>query len=641
MKKFDSDIDLSSMKDITDYREIPWNLICWRNVNLASMAEEQYRIDNGDAPSRDVIDPILRSALSGPDRVMWLNAIAERVPSDETAMVTLMADSLERILKANSDSSGLLFRIYDPAYGIWMEEGGEPLSTGKTVLSIVMDMVTDFVRSCEQACNLLRVMVDIAAPNAGPRPPAAAGAAAVSAWQVLADARKAAEGSVSRIERFVGAVLDGRYRNVLQGLRSRLSVPVTTWDTNTRWIVAEDGAIDLSTISLGGSASMVDHHPEAMTTFRVTASLLASVLNDGISEWEKGIKKVLPDEKVRVYLQKRYGAALLRRPGSVGKSLVWQFGMGDTAKSTVQECIAGRNGVFAPYAITTDSTVLTRAGERTGASDRFKAYARGKCFALINELDDGDKLSQSVLKSLTGGDTVTGTAKYANAVEYSFTATMFVSSNHPPMLPLGDTAAAKRIHVVPFTHKLYVRSKNPEEWAAAPEEHRADENWIDKVLADPIERSAILVWVLDGLTLFVRDGLGDLPDVMVQANEEFTAEADPVATMVRSLLGEEGFEDRPWIKVYSDLEWEQYGFEYNDMLTVRQFENLLTIRANELRMVKVGEEVPISFMRSAKHMLNELGGKKKKIRVDGKTVWAYSRVRVQPGILAIMGGVQA
>lgn len=630
LRTFKNDVDREYFEQFDDYHKIPWDVACWWNTGFANMSSEWAKIKNGDIYPYDVIGDEFRGALAGTNKEQWYNAIAERIPADESTFVLYLSGVVGRVIKANADSLGKVFMVYDAIQGIWIEENTTMMSNGNTVTAEVSGVITAFVEHIRKARMILLEMANIAFPDAGPKPPAQAGQGAIAAWMTADAARKEALKPITKIERFCDAVMDGKYRNILSKWRAEVAIPVTSWDSKMEWIIVEEGAVHLPSITATQTAYAVPYIPETMSTLKIDASIAEHIKDDGPSEWFDGVKKVLPNEKVRTYLQKRYGAAVLGRPGQVGKSLVWQYGMGDTAKSSIQECIAGQNGVFSPYAITTESSILTRAGEKTGAAERFKAYARGKRFALINELDDGDRVSQSILKSLTGGDTVTGTAKYANAVEYSFTATLFVSSNHPPTLPPGDLAAAKRIHVVPFTHKLWLRSKNPEEWAAAPPEHRADEDWVEKIVSSPKERSAVLLWILDGIFLFRKEGLGELPVEMVEANEEFTAEADPVTTIVKSLLGEEGYEDRPWIKIYDEAEWLLTGFNNKDALTVQEFKTLFTIRANELKFVKIGEEPSQSMLRAGGHLLHEMGGERKKIFVNGKSFWAFTLVRLQP-----------
>jgi phage/plasmid-associated DNA primase len=330
------------------------------------------------------------------------------------------------------------------------------------------------------------------------------------------------------------------------------------------------------------------------------------------TEWERGVEKLVPDAAVRRYLQKRYGGALRGKPGEVDKSMVWQYGVGDTGKSTIQEAIAGQKGVFSEMSYQADAEVLTKKGAERGATDRFAAYVRGKRFAIISEIDQGAQLNQGKFKQMTGGESVQGTAKYSNEISYFFTASLFVSSNHTPSLPYGDTALSGRIHTVPFETKLIVQSKvSRDEWDATPVEKRADPGWLDRLLTDENERAAIFKWVLEGLVLLGREGLGELPEPIRRAMKQFADEGDPVARIVNSLIGKDddtSFEQR--VVILRDTEWGDR--READGVRELRMEELIKERARALGFADDFGEVSKKQVMAAKKMLHELGGLRKK-----------------------------
>lgn len=624
---FNNDLPISHVRSQIDYRLMNYDQAIWFNSDFADMANRVYDQSVGNLPDDvEVVVPGVRAALSSQDGMSWFKKIASRPPDSEFDCANHLEAVMSRILKYNTGIN--MFMLYDPECGVWKNEA---MSWEATVGSCVDQIINNFGHALLRAAKLLEVLGNLAAPAPGPKPQANQPQAIKDAWNRMEAANKEMRKIVDTVEKMSKDIFEGKYTPIITALKRRMGFPQTAWDSDTRWIVLSDGAINVDEIYSKGDVRLYQFCPEYMTTMFLEVGLMDSIRNAGETEWDRGVAKVLPDPEVRRYLQKRFGGALLGRPGLGGKSMVWQYGVGDTAKSTLQECIAGSRGVFAPYAITSSSSALTKTGERTGAGERFKAYARGKRFAIMSELDDGEQLAQSDLKVMTGGESVEGTAKYANAVTYYFTATIFMASNHPPTFPPGDTAARGRIHVVPFVHKLFIRSKDPEGWEAAPPEHRADEGWADMVLGSVQERAAILRWVLDGLIAFGQESIGDLPQAMKDAAEEFAADADPVAKIVRSLLGEEpGYENAPVIKIHTDAEWKAYDYIDREGLTTQEAETLIEIRANELRLLKTGEKMSRKWMNGAKTMLHERGGAKKKVRTDaGSTAYIYSRVKLQ------------
>lgn len=626
------DVTLDATWGEFDIFKINWDLVIWWNTDFAHAAREGYLTGTKDG-AKFLSTPITED-------LFW--SMVARVPRSEMRCVDHLEYAIGHLLRSVSDVTGVPFSVYDATTGVWRREGewSNPSMVGTSVTSAIDAILGEFEAAMHRAVDLLRSVARTVATPPGVKPakddPVAQAAAAHAAS--LHDATKDAAEMAHDLPR-------GAYRRVRQALQRRLAISQQMWDSDTRWLVLQDGMVDLEQTHASGAITICEHSPYAMLTMHVPVS---SADVDKIyatresTEWYRGIEKVLPDPDVRAYLQKRYGAALLGRPGIMGKSLVWQFGPGDTAKSTIQECVAGARGVFAPYAMTTSAKALTTEGERTGMTERFKAYARGKRFIIMSELPDGQFLQTDIVKNVTGGETVAGTAKYANEVTYFFTGTIFISSNHPPRFPQGDTALESRIHVVPFTHRLWVQSKNPKEWAAASEAHRADEDWTSKVLSDPRERAAILSWVLDGLIVSGREkGIGALPQAMLDAKEEFASDADPVATLVRSLLGEEpGYEDSAWLKIYTDGEWAAAGFKNSDGVSTQRVKQLIETRARELGLADPMGNIKPRIVTNAQRMLSDRGGAKKRTKVYrmpdsasesvnpvSTTAWVYTRVQ--------------
>ena len=620
-----------------DYREIPWNEVVWWNKDLGEMTKErkindvwsQYLAGGFSLNDGEVITP---------ERL--LHSVIERLPANYIAIVDRINKASNNILLANGDAAGIPFMLYNCDEGIWEQEG----TSKESVYLKVLYMLENLVGALGNACDLVGDFVKVLAPPPGPRPPASSGRNVHEAWSKASQKNEMYTGEAKRLRGLYDGILSGKLETVIRLLRKILERPVETWDSNMRYIIVGDGAIDLfkiknydkqpeieglegKPIDYGIGYLVEDWKPEHYSTVKIKEKLREVSLNyldfegyrdrevDGETLWSPGVFRVLPDPEIRTYLQIRFGAALLGTPGVVGKSMVWQYGEPDTAKSSIMECIAGENGVFAPYSLTASGSMLTTKADHNGESERTKAYARGKRFLIMSELDAGSHLSQSTLKTLTGGDTVSGTAKYANSINYQFTATMFMASNDEPVFPPGDVAFKNRIHVVPFTHKLWIKSKDPDKWAAADPDSRADETWKERVLADPMERQAVLLWVLEGLRSFgSRGGLPELPQTMREAGDEFGLASDPVLHAVRSLLGTNEADDfEPAIRLYTDIEWDAMGFVETDGVTVRKFHELLEYRMKQMEYLRPEESVPTKYKTAATKLLNSMGGMKKTI----------------------------
>ena len=615
--EYPGDVRLDVFVDHHNVRTFPWDVAVWWNTDLAAAAEtlaRNKRTAGSVAPAK-VVDDALRATLTGPNEQQNLDALKKieaRVPRSQVRVVDQLERAVRHVVKTNGDVTGSPAMIYDPDCGIWRSEGGI-MSDGTTVASMLDWVIEQFARAMHRAADLADWLEEqvIAAI---PQPPQG------SSQQVMkqyAEKLKQIRETGKEAHDMARALSRKEQQTVRAMLKRRLGVAQTSWDSDTRWLILGDGVINLEEVA-AGQRRLYGHHPGCMSTMSLDVKYKDAVSLNRVCEWDAGVMKVLPDPEVRRYLQKRYGAALLGNPGRVDKSMVWQYGTGDTAKSTIQECIAGSEGVFAPYSYAASAEVLMKRNGINPGAERFKAYARGKRFVIMSEINAGDKMDRAVFTSLTGGDTVEGTAKFTNSVSYKFTATIFMATNDAPQYPPGDTTFAERIHVVPFTHKLWSPTKNPEEWERATPEHRADPQWRTRVLSSPLERAAILRWVLDGLQLWGREGLGKLPAAMLEARDEFSEGADPVKELVDSLLGETGTHG-PVFAILTDAEWDRRGLLNGDGMDTPTLEALINDRARELGLVKMFEDgLSATYMRAAKKMLNERGGlhKPASVRLD-------------------------
>ena len=249
----------------------------------------------------------------------------------------------------------------------------------------------------------------------------------------------------------------------------------------------------------------------------------------------------------------------------------------------------------------------------------------------MNELDDGARLSQSKVKSLTGADTVYGDTKYGSEVNYKFTATLFMASNHGPRMPEGDLGLSSRILVIPFEHHYWIQEKNPEKWESDPE-NRANPYWVDEVLSSEFERSMILLWTLEGARNYFSAGIGQsIPKAIQEAGNKFKANADTVSQVVDTMFGKNMESDgvNPSYKIYSQEEWDSYGFTPKDATYKTSF-----LDSFEGTLVEMGLDSDYitknlgRFKKSAlDYALQKYGIELKRIRVGNQRRYVLMNVR--------------
>jgi len=134
----------------------------------------------------------------------------------------------------------------------------------------------------------------------------------------------------------------------------------------------------------------------------------------------------------------------------------------------------------------------------------------GARLVLASEGEEGARLAESLVKQVTGGDSISARALYHDPFEFTPTFKILLSTNHEPIIVGDDHAIWRRIHLIPF------------EVTIPPEERDSE---LGKRLLD--ERPGILNWALDGCLQWQREGLQP-PLEVTRATDEYREDMDIV-----------------------------------------------------------------------------------------------------------------
>lgn len=152
--------------------------------------------------------------------------------------------------------------------------------------------------------------------------------------------------------------------------------------------------------------------------------------------WDAFLAAVWPDPAVRAWCLRVLSISLT---GYADAALPVLFGEGGTGKSSIAHLFLQLLG---NYAVVPDPAVL---GDK---SNGFHVYSfKGARFAFIDEAMRDSKAGIEVLKQLTGGTPLTGSAKNQDEVTFDATHTLVLTSNTPPVI--SDAALRRRVRVLP------------------------------------------------------------------------------------------------------------------------------------------------------------------------------------------------
>ena len=183
------------------------------------------------------------------------------------------------------------------------------------------------------------------------------------------------------------------------------------------------------------------------------------------------------------------------------------FGTGANGKSTLLEII---RLLLGEYAMRTPTKTLMIKRDEGIPND--VARLKGARFVSASETEEGQRIAESLIKDVTGTDTITARFMRAEWFDFRPEFKIWLATNHRPEIRGTDEAIWDRIRLIPFNVRI-------------PEEQR-DKHLLTK-LQD--ELPGILNWALAGCLEWQREGLGT-PDEVKQATAAYRADMDIIAS---------------------------------------------------------------------------------------------------------------
>jgi putative DNA primase/helicase len=144
------------------------------------------------------------------------------------------------------------------------------------------------------------------------------------------------------------------------------------------------------------------------------------------------------------------------------------------------------------------------------------AYLVGKRLVVASEGEQGQRLAESKIKLMTGGDRLSCRALYQNLFEFEPQFKLWVATNDLPKVTGTNDAIWRRIRVIEFPVTI------------PPAEQ--DKSLSERLVA---ELPGILQWALEGLKDWQTRGL-DAPECVLKSTEAYRDENDTVGQWIES-----------------------------------------------------------------------------------------------------------
>lgn len=271
-----------------------------------------------------------------------------------------------------------------------------------------------------------------------------------------------------------------------------VATDINLFDAQENYLNTPGGTYDLAK----GVNGMMPHK---------ATDLLTKITNcapgeDGKQLWEDALQLFFcGDQDLIDYVQMTVGMA------AVGKvyveALIIAYGEGRNGKSTFWNTISRVLGTYSG-AMSADS--LTANCRRNVKPEI--AELKGKRLIIAAELEEGTRLSTSILKQLCSTDQIRGEKKFKDPFDFTPSHTAVLYTNHLPKVSASDDGTWRRLIVIPFHAKI---------------EGSSDiKNYADYLYnnAGP----AVMSWIIEGARKVIeREFKIDPPKVVANAIAEY------------------------------------------------------------------------------------------------------------------------
>ncbi|MGD6845206.1 phage/plasmid primase, P4 family [Bacillus infantis] len=292
----------------------------------------------------------------------------------------------------------------------------------------------------------------------------------------------------------------GKIMSMISLAKSEKGIPILPQelDSDTWKLNCENGTIDLKT------GKLLPHNRLDLIT------KIAPVVYDPNAKcpnWIAFLKSIMKNDKGEEslalinYLQKIIGYSLTG--DTTEQVMFFLYGSGRNGKSTFINTIKEMLGDYASQA--NSDTFMVRNSERINNDI---AALKGARLVSTVESEKGKKLAESLIKQLTGGETIKARFMHKDFFEYLPQFKIFFTTNHMPNIDGTDTGIWRRIRLIPFTVTI-------------PEEKK-DKKLPEKLQA---ELPGILRWAVEGCLKYQKEGLG-LPAEVIAATKQYRTEMD-------------------------------------------------------------------------------------------------------------------
>jgi putative DNA primase/helicase len=285
-----------------------------------------------------------------------------------------------------------------------------------------------------------------------------------------------------------------------QSIRS-LATTMADFDRDPFLLTVGNGTLNLMT------GKLEQFRPDDLTTRSADVNFRPSAQ---APRWQQFLTEIFAgDRELIQFVQRAVGYSLTGDTREQCLFILW--GGGANGKSTFLETIIrllGTHAVTTPF-----STVMVQRNPGSPRNDL--AALHGARLVKASEAEHHSTFAESIVKEITGGDTITARFLFKEDFSYKPTFKLWLATNHRPEIHGTDDAIWRRIRLIPFTRQFSGANK-------------------DAGLREKLEKElpGILAWAVQGCLDWQRHGLNSAR-IVETATLEYRQESDQVGRFIK------------------------------------------------------------------------------------------------------------
>ena len=294
---------------------------------------------------------------------------------------------------------------------------------------------------------------------------------------------------------------DAKIRAMVNQVKSQPEVILQETDKDLFILNLKNGELDLKT------GKLKEHNRFDYITKIVDINYDPDAKADN---WTKFLETIFEGDKELIeYVQKSIGYSLT---GSVDEQCFYMlYGNGANGKSTFLNAIRRITGDYADSL--KGSSLMMHYNDDGARGDLAKL--QGKRFVISSELNEGQTFDESLIKAITGGDTLPVRFMFQEEFSMRPEFKIWIGTNEKPRIKGNNYGIWRRVRLIPFIHTFT--------------EDEKDEDFFEKYLVP--ELPGILNWAVEGCLAWQEEKI-KTPAKVMAATDDYKDEMDIIQTFI-------------------------------------------------------------------------------------------------------------